>query len=181
MRRVRQSLIVNNFFTLASIIIISVTIAIYSKYIVEEENSNLLCENPKIDSYKVVNQKLLNTSIKALDKGYYKIDRAYIQTKKAKTVIKKFISKDEIRSYIIDSIKVPPKKESKKYLSIRYELVEFESKPLEEYHGGLKVLFKAGNTEIFRYYTKINFFDKKKIASQIACMIRVYKNNVKKF
>ena len=71
----RQSLIVNNFFTLVSILLISITIVLYSKYISNDDYKNdnlkekvisLPCEKETFSTSKVFNQKLLNDPIKAL-------------------------------------------------------------------------------------------------------------------
>lgn len=191
-RGMRQSLLVNNFFTLASIIIISVTITLYTKYIVDDEPTKeivtpLECQQQTFSTLKVFNQKLLNESIKALNQGFYKLDGGYIKAQYSDSIIENFISLDEINTYYIKAISSAPKDEIKKFLTINYELIENDkkdpnkkSKDCKLCSGSIQTSFRAGNTEIFRYYTDFMLYDKKEIESRIDCTIKVYKNHVKK-
>lgn len=191
-RGMRQSLIVNNFFTLASIIIISVTITLYTKYFSDPEPTKeivtpLACQDESFFTLKVFNQKLLNESMKALNKGFYKLDGGYIKAQYADSIIEEFIKLDEVNNYYIKAISTPPKDEISKYLTINYELIENDrkdpnkkSKDCKLCSGSIQTSFRAGNVEIFRYYTDFLIFNKKEIESRIDCTIKVYKNHVKK-
>lgn len=189
----RQSLIVNNFFTLASIVMISVTMILYSKFIVgdkeitKEEVIPLSCEKDIFSTSKVFNQKLLNDSQKALNKGFYKIQGEYIKSKYSKSIIEEFISLDEIDSFYKDSIQVNPKNDINKFLTIDYEIIENDkkdsnkkSKECKICSGSIMTSFKADKTEIFRFYIDFNLYDKDEIKRRIDCTIKAYKNNVKK-
>ncbi|MGE0051054.1 MAG: hypothetical protein AB7S49_05955 [Arcobacter sp.] len=189
----RQSLIVNNFFTLASIVMISVTMILYSKFIVgdkeitKEEVIPLSCEKDIFSTSKVFNQKLLNDSQKALNKGFYKIQGEYIKLKYSKSIIEEFISLDEIDSFYKDSIQVNPKNDINKFLTIDYEIIENDkkdpnkkSKECKICSGSIMTSFKADKTEIFRFYIDFNLYDKDEIKRRIDCTIKAYKNNVKK-
>ena len=99
----RQSLIVNNFFTLVSILLISITIVLYSKYISNDDYKNdnlkekvipLPCEKETFSTSKVFNQKLLNDSIKALNKGHYKLEGGYTKSVYLESMIEDFIKID---------------------------------------------------------------------------------------
>jgi len=189
----RQSLIVNNFFTLASIVMISVTMILYSKFIVgdkevtKEEVIPLSCEKDIFSTSKVFNQKLLNDSQKALNKGFYKIQGEYIKSKYSKSIIEEFISLDEIDSFYKNSIQVNPKNDINKFLTIDYEIIENDkkdpnkkSKECKICSGSIMTSFKADKTEIFRFYIDFNLYDKDEIKRRIDCTIKAYKNNVKK-
>lgn len=183
MRHIRQSLVINNFFTLASIVIISVTLTLYTKYILKEDKKDTLpCQKEIESSYKISNQKLLNSSMKALNQGYYKLDGGYIKSQNSNSKIEKFLTLDEVDDYFINSIGVVPKKNINKYLLIKYEIIEDDSDILKkkEYSGEILSSFRVRGMEIFRYYTKFRYYDKDEIASKIDCTIKVYKNYVKK-
>lgn len=186
----RQSLIVNNFFTLASIVIISITITLYSKYIVgdkKEEIKPISCQQDSFSTFKIFNQKLLNESQKALNKGYYKLDGGYIKSIHSESIIEEFISIEELDNYFKNSIEIEAKEDINKYLTINYEIIENDkkdpnkkSKDCKLCSGSIQTSFRAGNVEFFRYYTDFMFYDKNEIKSKIDCTIKVYKNYAKK-
>lgn len=192
----RESLIVNNFFTLASIIIITVTIILYSKYIAKDNYANenlkekvttLECEKIDFSAFKVYNQELLNESQKALNNGFYKLIASYEKSVHAKSIIEDFISLEETNQYFFDSIKKEPKEDVKNYLTIKYEIIENDKKNPNKKSkecllcsGSIMTTFLANDKEIFKYYTDFKFYDKNEIKSKIDCTIKVYKNHVKK-
>ena len=189
----RQSLIVNNFFTLASIAMITISIVLYSKFIVgsnepsKEEVIPLSCEKEIFSTSKVYNQKLLNDSIKALDKGFYKLNGQYVKSVYSKSIIEEFISLNEINSFYIDAISSKPKEDINKFLTIDYEIIENDkkdpnkkSKECKICSGSILTSFKANESEIFRFYIDFNLYDKDEIKRRIDCTIKAYENNVKK-
>ena len=190
-----DSVIVNNFFTLASIILIVIVIVIYSKYIVDDGFDEITktqvvpleCEKEVFTVSKVYNQELLNESMKALNKGYYRFQGDYKKSLKMESIIESFISINEMNSYYIDTIGKTPKKDINKYLTIKYEIIENDrkdnSKKLTECKfcsGAILTTFMAEDKEIFKFYMDFRLFDKKEIASAIDCTIKVYENHVKK-
>ena len=192
----RESLIVNNFFTLASIVIISITIILYSKYISNDDYKNddlkekvipLSCEKQTFSTSKVYNQKLLNDSIKALDKGHYKLEGAYTKSTYQESIIQEFISLDELNGFYIKSLEISPKENINKYLTISYKIIENDKKDPNKKpkdcklcSGSILTSFKADNIDIFKFYIDFNVYDKNEIASKIDCSIKVYENSVKK-
>ena len=189
----RQSLIVNNFFTLASIAMITISIVLYSKFIVgsnepsKEEVIPLSCEKEIFSTSKVYNQKLLNDSIKALDKGFYKLNGQYVKSVYSKSIIEEFISLNEINSFYIDAISSKPKEDINKFLTIDYEIIENDkkdpnkkSKECKICSGSILTSFKANESEIFRFYIDFNLYDKDEISRRIDCTIKAYRNNAKK-
>ena len=200
-RNRRQSTIINNFFTLASIIIITITLVMYLTYmrdskddindekifITKEKVIPLECED-STSSSKLFNQKLLNKSINALNKGYYKLDGDYTKSLNSKSIIEDFISISEIDDYFIKSIGKKAKNDIKKFLTINYEIIENDkekkvdlTKKIKFKAGTIRTSFRANFIEIFVFSKDFKFYDKKEIQSIIDCTIKVYKNNAKKY
>lgn len=193
MRKVRQSQVINNFFTFASIIIISIVLTLYVKYIANEPEITkervipLSCEKDTLTKYKVYNQELLNESQKALIKGYYKLKGSYQKSQNNKAVAEEFISLDELDGFYIQAIQKKNKENIKKYLTIEYVLMEkdknsktFDVKRKSFYSGSIMTTFKADEKEIFKIFTDFRLYDKDEILSRIDCSVKVYENNVKK-
>lgn len=191
----RDSVLVNNFFTIASIVLIVITITIYSKYIAndgydevtKEEVIPLSCEKEVFSVSKVYNQELLNKSMKAFNKGFYKLEGSYKKSQQSQSIIEDFISLDELNSYYVKSIEKKPKVDINKYLTIKYEIIENDRKEQNKKisnckfcSGGILTSFLADDKEIFKFYIDFRLYDKNEIASKIDCTIKVYENNVKK-
>lgn len=191
----RQSLIVNNFFTLASIVILSISMILYSKFIANDEPEEakkikvtpLSCEKEIFSTSKLYNQKLLNDSINALDKGYYKLDGAYVKSVHSDSIIEEFISLGEIDGFYKKAIEKNPKEDISKFLTIKYEIIENDkkdpnkkSKECKICSGSILTSFKANESEIFRFYIDFNLYDKDEISRRIDCTIKAYRNNAKK-
>jgi hypothetical protein len=200
-RNRRQSTIINNFFTLASIIMITITLVVYMKYIqVEPANSDseivymkkdkvtpLECED-KTSKSKLFNQKLLNKSLEALNKGYYRLDGGHIKALSSKSIIEDFIPITEVNEYFINAIKTLPKKDIQKFLTINYEIIENDKdkkinlKKENKFKAGtIKTSFRANSIEIFTFSKDFKFYDKNEIQSIIDCTVKVYKNHAKKY
>lgn len=191
-----QSQIINNFFSLASIIIISATLALYVKYIVPQNKKEktpikkivkpLICQDETNTRVKVFNQALVDSSLKALNSGYYKLSGGYIEAVYSKSIIKNFISIEELDSFYMESVGIHPKKDIKKYLTINYEIIEADKKDPNKkdktfklHSGSILTSFRAGSKEIFSFYTDFRLYDKEEIKSRIDCTIRTYKNHAK--
>ena len=191
----RDSVLVNNFFTLASIVLIAVTIILYSKYIAndgydevtKEEVIPLSCEKEVFSASKVYNQEFLNKSMKALNKGFYKLEGTYKKSQQNQSIIEDFISLDELNSYYVKAIEKNPKVDINKYLTIKYEIIENDRKDTNKKasnckfcSGAVLTSFMAEDKEIFKFYIDFILYDKNEIANRIDCTIKVYENHVKK-
>ena len=194
-RGARDSVIVNNFFTLASIILIVIVIVIYSKYIAnnayeevtKEEVIPLSCEKEIFTVSKVYNQELLNESMKALNKGFYKLEGSYKKAQQTQSIIEDFISIDKLNSFYTKVIGKKTKENISRYLTIKYEIIENDKKDVTKKlsnckfcSGAILTSFLADEKEIFKFYTDFNLYDKTEIEKRIDCTIKVYKNHVKK-
>ncbi len=186
MRKLRQSQVINNFFTLASIIMISVVLTLYVKYIVPNNNTDkyipLECEKEDLTIKKVFNQDLLNNSIKDLDKGFYTLNGNLSDNKTAQ----EFISIDDLDVYFIQAIGVNSKGKIDKSLDIEYKILDKNNKNLEKikrksfYSGSILVKFKVKEKDTFKIFTDFKIYNKDLIKEKISCIIKVYKNNVRK-
>ena len=192
-RGARDSQVINNFFSLATIIMISVVLVLYTTFIVEDKEKNpekkivkLECEKEIYTYSKVLSQKLLEQSIKALDKGYYKLDGSFIEPEYMKSNIKNIVTLAEVNKFFIDSIGKTPKKDIDKFLKIQYDIIENDKKnpnkkdeELKLNSGSIKTSFMINSKEIFRVYTDFAFMYKNAIKQRVDCSIKVFKNHVK--
>ena len=192
----QESIIVNNFFTLASIVMIAITIILYSKYISNDDYKNdslkdkvipLSCEKEVFSTSKVYNQKLLNESQKALDKGFYRLNGQYKKATYSDSIIEDFISLFEVDNFYIKAIEKEEKTNINKFLQIDYEIIEYDRKDPNKKQkdckfcsGSILTTFKAEQKEIFKFYIDFNLYDKNEIDKRIDCTIKAYRNNVKK-
>ena len=192
----QESIIVNNFFTLASIVMIAITIILYSKYISNDDYKNdnlkdkvitLSCEKEVFSTSKVYNQKLLNESQKALDKGFYRLNGQYKKATYSDSIIEDFISLFEVDNFYIKAIEKEEKTNINKFLQIDYEIIENDKKDPNNKQkdckfcsGSVLTTFKAEQKEIFKFYIDFNLYDKNEIDKRIDCTIKAYRNNVKK-
>lgn len=193
-RGARDSQVVNNFFSFATIIIVAVVLTLYTKYIVKDETQNpkkeivkVSCENDTFTQSTVINQKLLDKSIKALEKGYYKLNGAFIESLHMKSRIKDIVTLSEIDNFYIESIGTPPKKEIKDFIEIQYEIIENDKKKpnrkndeIKLNSGSIKTSFRINSKDIFRIYTDFTFMYKNAIKQRVQCSIKVLKNHVQK-
>lgn len=188
-RGARDSLVVNNFFTFASIVIITITLTLYTKYIRNDSDklkiNELQCQKQSYTKVTLFNHKLLKKSIKALNKGYYKVEGAYLKSQINKSIIEDVISIEEIEKYYEALIGVKPKKEIEKFLKIRFELVENDksdnkSKEKERFKAGsLITSFRINSKELLRFESDFRFMYKNAIKQRVDCSMKVYKNYVK--
>lgn len=188
----RQSLIINNFFTLASIIIIAVTLTLYNRYFNQVNETNLTnkqtlkkeflklnCQKNN-DRFKVVNHSLMKNSLKALNQGYYKLSGGFLQ-KEENSVIMDIVNKEKIDSFYKSAIKAEQKDDISKFLQIDYEIIEGNITQTKGFKSGsVKTLFKVNGNEIFRYYSDFKFYDENEIKDIINCTIKVYKDYASK-
>ena len=182
-RGARDSQVINNFFSLATIIIISVVLTLYTKYIaseqtnknVEKEIIKLACEEETYTLSKVFNQSLLNKSQKALNKGYYKLEGSFLSSEFIPSKIEKILSLKEIDNFFINEIGIKPKNHIEKFLKIKYEVIENDQK--EAY---ILTSFRINAIEMFRVRMDVSFLYKNNIKERINCTIKVFKNHVQK-
>lgn len=185
----RQSLIINNFFTLASIIIIAATLTLYNRYFNQDDEVSNTNENKTYlrlecqkddDRFKVINRALMENSLKALNNGYYKISGGFLKKEKD-SIINQIVDDKKIESFYRLAINTPSKDDISKFLQIDYEIIEGRNTQSKVFKSGsVKTVFKANGNEIFRYYSDFKFYDENEIKNIIDCTIKVYKDYASK-
>lgn len=197
-RGARESQVINNFFTFGTIVIISIVIVLYSKYIAnpqeEQEGNNslkkelitLVCSEQTYSYSKIFNSKLLSESLKPLEKGYYKLDGGYIKSLYSKSYLEEFISLLEMNSFYENSIGILPLENPSKYITIKYEIIENDKKDPNKkdkdcklHSGSIQTSFRINGKEMFRVFTDFKYLDKIEFQEIIDCTIRTYKANAK--
>ena len=187
----RDSQIINNFFSLATIVIVTSVLIVYVKYIAPstEENKNneiteLACQDNIYYYSKVFNQNLLNKAVIALQKAYYKLDGSYIQSVNKKSSIEHIVSISELSKMYENAIGLKAKKNIIKLLKIDYIIIENDKKSSHKNYkmkaGSIMTSFKANDIEIFKFYIDIKFLYKEEIKNKIKCTIEVFKHHAKK-
>lgn len=194
-KKAREGSATNNFFTLASIVIVSIVILVSSKYVTnqsekirKEEVIPLSCEKDVFTVSKVYNQQLLNKSINALNEGSYSLQGHYKKSHNNPSIIEDFVSIFELDSYFVKSISKSPIENNEKDLNIKYYIIENDKKDenarklsnCKLCSGAILTSFLIAEEEIFKFYIDFNLYDKKEIEEKIDCTIKVYKNHVKK-
>ncbi|RXJ87219.1 hypothetical protein [Arcobacter sp. CECT 8985] len=182
MIRERQGQIINNFFTFATIVIVSIVLTLYSRYL-NDDNEKKATQFIKPTCFtkdsklRVDNKKYISKLYKALHKGYYKINTSYVQPIKTKSYIENYISSNDFDSYFIDAIESAPFKNPKKYVTIKNELIEYE-KPNKNF-AGVNTSFRINGKEVFGVFTNFVYFDTIKLKKLVKCTIRTLKTNEK--
>lgn len=179
-----QGVIINNFFTLATIVLMSAVIAIYTKYIVKEKprvNSNLQCQKQILTTDKIFNQKSLNIMISLVKKGRYELDGGIIEAIKNKSIIKEKIRISEVDKYFIEALNILNINSNKTLVKIKYELIEndvaFSEKETTLNKGSIQTSFRINGKESFIMNTDFNTYDKKEIKERVLCTIEAFKYN----
>lgn len=188
--RANDSIIINNLFTFATIVMVSITIVLYSTFIVEPKKNKEINPLKKIEALPCQKKSNFKVAIKDLDilkkshvaiqKGYYKININYIKLQKD-SLIEKIFPQNELSNYIAKKFNTKPKKEPKEFLEINYEIIEGSSN-LDEKNklnaGTIITTFTINSKEIFFIRSDIKFLYKNAIKDQVDCSIKVYKNYV---
>ncbi len=185
----RQSLIINNFFTLASIIIIAATLTLYNRYFNQNDDSNVENKNntylklncqKQDDRFKVMNKALMENSLKALNLGYYKISGGFLKKEKD-SIIEQIVDANKIEQFYKLALNTPQKEDITKFLQIDYEIIEGRNTQSKVFKSGsVKTTFKANGNEIFTYFSDFKFYDENEIKDIIDCTIKVYKDYASK-
>ncbi len=179
-RGARQSQIVNNFFSLATIIMVSVVLVLYVKYIVKEPariNSGLFCQNEiKNTTDKISNQKYLKNAYKLLNKGFFILDGGVLPSSKYVSLIPKKIDINLINNIFLKNIDIKLSEEKRIVLKIKYELIENEDEEKDNV-ASLLTSFRLSNKEVFRMFIDINSFEHSEIERRIQCIMDAFKHN----
>lgn len=183
-RGARQSQIVNNFFSLVTIILVSVVLTLYVKYIVKVDeppyiNSGLVCQQNTNTTDKINNLKSLKIGYKLLNKGSYLLDGGIIPSLDKESVIKKKLDLDKINNIFLNTIDIELSQETQIFLKIKYELIENDEEN-SNHAGALLSSFRLNNQEVFRMLIDFNTYNISEIENKIKCTMEAFKYNATK-
>jgi len=185
----RASQIVNNFFTLVSIIIIAIVMTLYAKFgpqkkALERVNSNLQCQKLTSTFDNLSTPSLLKDAKYYLDNGLYVLDGGFIKPRFGKFYLKDKITIEEANDFFKSSINIIQKENPIKYLNIKYEIIENDKndprkKGIKKFAGTLLSSFRINGKEVFMMKTDFLQYDKNDIKDRINCTIKAFRHHAK--
>lgn len=177
-RGARPSQVINNFFSLATIVLVSVTLTLYVKYIVKEKprvNSGLSCQEQTYTEDKIYSKKLLNIQNKLISQGQFVLDGAFLDSLEKETSNKLRIS--TIDKFFLISLNVFNNKSKETFVKIKYELIENED--INKKNAGTLITTFRTNGQVAFYMRKDFFlYNEDEIKQAVACTIKAFKHNV---
>jgi len=181
-RGARQSQIINNWFSLATIILVTIVLTLYVKYIVKEKprlNSSLACQLLNNSSDKIINQKLLNMQNALILKGRYILDGGILEALDTTSFIKSKIKVSKSNQYFMQELNVLSTNTHKQYVKIKYEFIENEEKNTKTL-ARLLSSFRINGKESFIISIDLLSYTNETIQEAISCTIKAFKYNVTK-
>ncbi|PLY09311.1 MAG: hypothetical protein C0626_09975 [Arcobacter sp.] len=187
----RDSQVVNNFFTLVSIVIIAIVITLYSKYgpkvkTPSRVHSNLECQKTTSTIDKITSPSLLKDAKYYMENGLYVLNGGFIKPRFGKFYLKDEITIEEANDFFKLKIAIVQKENPVKYLNIKYEIIENDKNDprkkdaySKSYAGTILSSFRINGKEAFMMKTDFLEYDKKDIKNRIDCIIEAFKHNAK--
>lgn len=196
----RDSLRINNWLTFVSIIIISVTLVLYSKYIAPAQqkkaaiNSGIPCQNESTNLGKIVcfdkvyDATLIKEGLELLQKGEYSISGGIILSEYMPSQLKDVITIEQSDKMFMDSINITQNKDAIRRLNINYEIIENDkqnpnkksnSKNCKLYTGYVLTSFRINNKQLYRIQIDFHSLDLQEIKKRIDCTVRSFEHNAK--
>ena len=117
------SQVINNFYTLATIVIMTAVITLYSKYIHPQKEQAFIpavlpCQTALQITQKISNDKRLDEAWKLFEQGNYMFDGGLLLQENS--VLSKSISLEYINTFFENSTQVVAVKNAQKFLNIKY-------------------------------------------------------------
>lgn len=192
-RKVQRSpgQVINNFFTLVTIVVMTAVITMYMKYVVEPKNEalgnpNLPCQQSIYTTQKIFDKELLTQASQFYENGQYEIRGGMILSEHMPSQIKDILTQDESDKLFLDIIKIVMKKDAQRYVTIQYEIIENDKqdprKKSEEcklIDGSLMTSFRVNGKEAYRMYTDFEKATLPSIKERMECTIEAFKHNAK--
>jgi len=183
-RGARQSQVINNFFSLVTIIMVSAVLALYVKYFVKEPtriNSALVCQNDIPNTRdKIGNENLLKHGYKLLTEGSYQLDGGMTDSLEKDSDFLEKLNLQQINNIFLKTINIKSTNEKSRFLKIKYELVENENEDEELNRvGTLLSSFRVNNKEVFSMLIDFSSYDMSEIKRRVQCTLEAFKYNAK--
>ncbi|MFA7083922.1 MAG: hypothetical protein WC141_05240 [Arcobacteraceae bacterium] len=189
--RRNHSQIINNFYTLVTIVMMAAVIALYTKFInPNKENKNpieavvLACQKGLKIEQKLVNEKLLKEAWQLFSEGNYELDAGVIVEENF--TLPSFLSLKKVNEMFENSIDVVAIKNAQKFLKIKYEIIQNNKNENESQNENKKVFeldflvsFRINAKEIIRMKTSFNTTNPNDLASKVECIMESFKANAK--
>lgn len=175
------SQIINNFYTLATIVIMTAVITLYSKYIHPQKEQAFVptvlpCQTALQITQKISNDKRLQEAWMLFEQGNYMFDGGFILQENS--LLPNTLSLETFNTFFENSTQVVAVKNAQKFLNIKYEVIENESvNPLQ--HFELLVSFRISAIEVFRMYTYFTVNNNNEISQKVECIMNSFKENAK--
>jgi len=180
-RGTRQSQLINNWFSLATIILVSITLTLYVKYIVKKPprlHSSLECQLNTNTYDKIINAKLLNIQASLIKEGRYVLDGGILEVLNQKSLIKEKIKISQMDRFFMQELNIFASNRSKKFVKIKYELIENEKDAQSP--AVLKTSFRINGKEGFIMNTDLLSYNETTIKAAVSCTIKAFNHNVTK-
>lgn len=177
--RRNHSQILNNFYTLVTIVIMTAVITLYSKYIHPHKEPTFIPTVLPCLSELKIEQRLSNTerlveAMSLFKEGNYMVDGGLILNDN--TTLDKHISIKSINEYFHNASDVVAINNAQKYLNIKYEIIESDKTAnLLEF----LVSFRISANEVMRMYTYLPINNLEEIPQKVECIMNSFKANAK--
>lgn len=183
---------INNLFALVTIVLMSIVIIIYVKYVPKDDkpkiNSGLECQKDVICFEKVYDEALLKEGLALLNKGDYEILGGLTSAKYMTPVLETKITVEQSDIMFQEAINIPKNDNPQKYLTISYQLIENDKQDPNKksnspncklYAGYILTSFQINGVQFFRMQIDFNTYELEEIKKRINCTIEAFKNHEK--
>lgn len=170
--------IINNFYSLVTIIIMAAVMVVYTKYIQPNQKKTfsaliLPCQNELQIKQKVTNPAFLKEALMLFNQGNYMLNGGLILEENSKLENAFFLK--QIDEIFENSSEVVAIKNAQKFLNIKYEIIE-KNKTNKNMVDFL-VSFRISANEVFRMYTYFNISNSNEISKKVECIMNSFKAN----
>jgi hypothetical protein len=173
---------INNFYTLITIVMMTVVITIYTKYIrstphevVQQETFKptiLPCQTEFNIEQKITQPNLLKEAFILFEQGNYALNGGLLLLDNS--VLKDKVSLKTIETFFDNTIDVVSILNAQQFLNIKYEIIEKKTNNLR-----LLVSFRISSNEVLRMYTNLNHTKENEISQKVECIMNSFKHNAK--
>lgn len=188
-----QSQKINNLFALITIVIMTVVITIYVKYMPKDDqtsyHSGLECQKEVVCFDKVYNPQLLQEGVELLLGGNYELLGDISLAKYMTPILDSKITVQEADLMFLKAINTSINENSQKYLTIAYQIIEndkedpnkkSDSDNCKLFAGYVLTSFRINGIQAYRMQIDFNTYDLVEIEQRIKCTIEAFLHNGKK-